>query len=455
MAFAALALEQAVVGDLVQHLVLEGVFAHAVERGVLGAAPPARAAPARAARPAACASMRGQRLVPEHEADHRGLLQRQLLGRRQAVQPRLQHAGQRRRHVRGQQLVGRPRVQRSPPVTIAPSSISILHQLFHVERVAFGAAGDQLAQRGGHRRRRRCSSSSASSRLARLSSGCRSMRWWARLGRAQSGGARTASAASGRAPASARRGCTCAQVVDEVERAVVGPVQVVEQQHDGGAALRRGHGGSTCAAAWKARLRICRASSTDAPDVRAVGEVQADQVAQQMGMRLGLGPSSARTAAPGRASSLRLARCLRRRSSAICSRQASRSRSRPIGLACVCGWARPWNRQNVLGPRLGPVLELVEQPALADAGLADHRDRGIAARHDRRWKASCSCSSSASRADHAGLDAFDAARGDAEGARLGALHQVGGERLVDALDLHRRLRLDVEHAAHMAHRCRG
>jgi hypothetical protein len=46
--------------------------------------------------------------------------------------------------------------------------------------------------------------------------------------------------------------------------------------------------------------------------------------------------------------------------------------------------------------------------------------------------------------DHARLDAFDAARGNPKGARLGALHQVGDDGSIYALDLERRLGLYIK-----------
>ena len=82
---------------------------------------------------------------------------------------------------------------------------------------------------------------------------------------------------------------TVGEVVQEVERAVVGPVQVFELQHDralpfaASPQTRR----NICAAAWKARLRICLGVVLDAADVAAVAEVEADQVAQQVGVGLG------------------------------------------------------------------------------------------------------------------------------------------------------------------------
>ena len=58
-------------------------------------------------------------------------------------------------------------------------------------------------------------------------------------------------------------------------------------------------------------------------------------------------------------------------------------------------------------------------------------------------------------ADHARLDAFDAARGDAKRARLGAQHEVGDDRLVHALDLD--AAAAARHRTRRAHggRCRG
>ena len=103
-AFAPVALEHGVVGDLVQQLVAEQRIraAYLRCRGAAFAAARARAAPAPANVARARARCR-QRLVPEHRADDAGLLQRAPLGRRQAVETRLQHAGERGRHLGHQQ----------------------------------------------------------------------------------------------------------------------------------------------------------------------------------------------------------------------------------------------------------------------------------------------------------------------------------------------------------------
>ena len=52
-------------------------------------------------------------------------------------------------------------------------------------------------------------------------------------------------------------------------------------------------------------------------------------------------------------------------------------------------------------------------------------------------------------ADHLRGHAFDAARADAEGPWLGAQDEVALHRRVDALDRQRRLRVDLEQAAHL------
>ena len=51
--------------------------------------------------------------------------------------------------------------------------------------------------------------------------------------------------------------------------------------------------------------------------------------------------------------------------------------------------------------------------------------------------------------DHLRLDPLEAAVGDAKGARLGAHHEIAAHRDGDPLDLDRRLRLDIEDAAHV------
>ena len=90
-----------------QDLVAKGVLAQAIERGVRLAAARARASTSDGKASLALRIERDQRLVPEDRADHAGLLQRELLGGGQAVEPRLQHARQRGRHLGREQLARR------------------------------------------------------------------------------------------------------------------------------------------------------------------------------------------------------------------------------------------------------------------------------------------------------------------------------------------------------------
>ena len=118
------------------------------QRGVRLAVARARAAPA----PAGVRALRverGQRLVPEHRADHAGLLQRALLG---GGRPSSRACSTPVRV--GGTLVASSlsalSVQRSPPVLDRALVDQHLDQLFHVEGIALGAAGDELAQRCGN-----------------------------------------------------------------------------------------------------------------------------------------------------------------------------------------------------------------------------------------------------------------------------------------------------------------
>ena len=74
---------------------------------------------------------------------------------------------------------------------------------------------------------------------------------------------------------------------------------------------------------------------------------------------------------------------------------------------------------------------------------------------NRRLKAACSGSSSASRPIICVCHAFDAARADAEAARLGARDEVALDGVVDALDRQRRLAPRPRTGRAPARRCRG
>jgi hypothetical protein len=61
-------------------------------------------------------------------------------------------------------------------------------------------------------------------------------------------------------------------------------------------------------------------------------------------------------------------------SSAMRKRHAKTSRRSPKGWPCPCGVARTAKEDEALRARIAPAGELVQQAALAEAGVADHRD---------------------------------------------------------------------------------
>ena len=105
--------------------------------------------------------------------------------------------------------------------------------------------------------------------------------------------------------------------------------------------------------------------------------------------------------------------------------------------------------------QLDPVLELVQQPRLADAGVADHRHAPclgcghdpveLAPQHVELWPP----------ADHPRLDTFDAARRHPEAPLLDAADEVHADGVRLALHEHRFERLDVEDAPDVAVRVVG
>ena len=242
-------------------------------------------------------------------------------------------------------------------------------------------------------------------------------------------------------------------MLQKVERAVVGPVQVFELQHDRAAAVR-------CVAGRKAAEHLRRGVEgavadlpgvvLDATDVAAVAEVQTDQVAQQVGVRLGhVGALDSPEQRNEPVVNLPFGGV---DAVAVADLQPSGDDVAQQAVGLVLGQRVGTALEDVerLGPGFTPGLELVEQPALAQAGLADHGDQRRPALNEQAQEGALQCGEFTIAADHARLDTLDAAAGNAKRARLGAPHQVGGDGLVDALHRDAVLRLDLEHAAHVA-----
>ena len=438
------ALEQRVVGHLMQDLVPERVLAHVVEARVL--VRQSKFTPHQGRQRLRCGRVEGgERVVPEHQADHAGLLQREPLGAGQAVQAGLQHAGQGGRHRRGHEA---RRMQR--PVLCAGLDRALvdqhLDQLFHVERVAFRAADDQLAQRGRH------FGQLLQQLVGELLAVALVERHQVDAQVRRAAGDALGTALEQRRARQAQHqqrhiAVDVGQVGQELERSVVGPVQVVELQQqrrrlaraDPPQHLRGGVEG-----AGADLLRVVE----DALHVPAVAEVEADQMPEQVGVRLRqVGPvvgdeerhqallelvlghphavAVADLQVPGQ----------------HVAQQAERAALRlRVGAALEARGRRRERRE--------PALELVQQPALADARVGHHRDGGVAAIGIQPFDRSLQRLQFRVAADHAGLDAFDPARAAAQAARLGPHDEVGDDRLAHALDHQRRLRLDLEHAAH-------
>jgi hypothetical protein len=188
----------------------------------------------------------------------------------------------------------------------------------------------------------------------------------------------------------------------------------------------------------------------DADDVATCAEVDADQVAEhvRIGLRhrravvvleqapdtlLDLPPRDLRAVGVGDLEPLR-------------EEVAQQS----VGLASRLRVGPAAEQLEPLGPRLGPVLEFVEKPALPHPGVGDdsYRDQGAFAAHAKEGLLQLRELGVA--ADHSRLDALDAASGHAEGARLREEHEVRDDGLVHALHDQRLLRFDGEHAAHVA-----
>ena len=322
-----------------------------------------------------------------------------------------------------------------------------LDQLFHVEGVALGAADDQLAQRGGDRREL----------LQQFAGECLSD---ARIERAQvdalvlDAAAPVAAALEQGRPGQAEHehrhvAIDLGEMDEEVERAVVGPVQVVELEHDRCAGLRRD-------AAKHLRRGVERAVAdlagvaADAAQVAAVAEVEPDQVAEQVGVRLRhlgafVGFEQRRDA--GFDLAFRDGDAV-----AVADLQAPREdvAQQPIGLVARQRIGAALEDAERLGPGVAPGVELAEQPALAQAGVADDGDHRQPALAEQALERTLQHAELGVAADHPRLDTLDAAAGDAKGARPGAQYEVGGDGLVDALQVDRVLCLHVEHAAHVA-----
>ncbi len=121
-----------------------------------------------------------------------------------------------------------------------------------------------------------------------------------------------------------------------------------------------------------------------------------------------------------------------------------------IGHALQVGRGPSLEVTHPLRPQFDPVIELVEQAALAQAGVADDGDAAAFGGGHNRAERFLQRGQFGVAADHARLDALDAAGGGAEGARLGPQHDIDRHRLLPAAYGQRAERLHVEDTTHVA-----
>ena len=342
----------------------------------------------------------------------------------------------------GQQLVG----DHAPTFRAGDDDAVVdqhAHQFLDEIRNALGAAGEQVAQRSGHgfepaqqgvgefaatALRQRCQVDALVVRLAAAPQ--RAVLEQRRAGQTQHHHGHVA----------ARLG----KVVDEVERALVGPVQVVQQERD-----RR-----AVALVQQPEVLGQRVERTvaqlpgivgDAGDVRAVAVVEADQVADQCRLLGG-------ALAEPRAQPLRELGLSHGLGVAIEDLEAPGEKVAQQAVGHVVAIRSGAALEEHHGPRAQcqPVAELEQQAALADAGVTDHRRQRQAAFLDRALERINQLGEFQLAAHHAGLDALDAPVRHPERPGFGAVHEVAAHRLGNALDRDRRLLRDIEHPAHMA-----
>ena len=326
---------------------------------------------------------RRQRGLPEDRSEHGSLLQRQPLVSRQRPQARLQHAAQRGR----QGLQGKPVCLQHPVQAFTRHRVQHalvqqhLQQLFHEKWVAVSALHQQRLQR----RRRQ---------LKRCQQRLRQQRAVGRRQRQQRhtgvGGVQATRppllqrGPRGQQHEGGHAHVACRQAAHVVQAGVVGPVCVVQAQQQWQAAAdshgAQQHGGGV----QRALADLC-ALLRNAAHVRAVAEIEAQQMAQHL--RFGHGRFSIQRAVQPGCDAGCEAFSRQRRGVAVGQHQrvADQVAQRGVGHAFLLRTALRLQPQRAL--RLGqrPRLPLAENAALAKTGVA-HQGHGRHGRHWRHWR---------------------------------------------------------------------
>ena len=233
------------------------------------------------------------------------------------------------------------------------------------------------------------------------------------------------------------------QLGHEVERTVIGPVQVVEQ-HDQWRVVARRKPAQHFPGGLERAVADLPAVTQHAAQQWAGREVEPDQVAEQVRRQLAFVLEQRRHAvdelAPRELQAVAVGDLEAPRDQV--AQQSVRSQH-PVGLGSA--------EQQPERPRmrLQCILKLGQQATFAEAGIADD-DESLQPTFDQhRLEALVERRQLSRSPDHRRLQPVDAARGHAEGARLDTLHEVSQEWLVVALDGERRLLFDVEHTANV------
>ncbi len=389
---------------------------------------------------------RRERRGPEHRADHTRLLQRQPLRAGQAVEPRLQHAGERRRYRVGLQ----PRSVELPAVGAGAQRALVdqhLHQLFHVERIAFGARDQQRLQLVRHARQPL--QQFGRELHARLGVERLQLDAPARPGLTPAGPA-FEECRPGEPDHEHRQPVRLARdEVEQVERSVVGPVQVVEREQQRRAARRGERAERSRHRVERARAQLRRVVQ-DAGNMPARRKVETEQVSDDVRMRLG--EVGAVGALEQRHDALLDLAARQRRRVAVVDREpggehvAQQAEGLALGL-----WVG--TRAHALagfGAPADPALELGQQPALAEAGLADDEHPLMPPGAVQPPPGLPQRLQLGLAADEPGVQPLHTTRPGAVGTRQCAPHEPGDDRPVDPLDEDRVLCLQLEGAPHLA-----
>ena len=406
---------------------------------------------------------RSQQGLPEHRAHHGGLLQGQSLRGGQHVQLGLQHAVQ-----RGWQAGRVDRALQTPAwAGVARRSVCLcrqgldaplgdqrLQQLFHEEGIAAGPVNQQLVQRRhGNRVVVGHGTQGCQQAVGQGLAGLQTQRLQVDavvLGRGPAGLALVQpGAGQGQHQHRLRRaGVAVRQALDETEAGGVRPVQVVQQQNQG-QALLAAQPDQQFGQSAEGTLANLSTLLGNAPQVRTVREVQAQQVAKHMGIgfsgrtvgvvcQIGRDRGSEPVPRDGRAVAVGQVQCL-------ADEVVQQGERQSLGLG-PGAYPQPQGLGRITVQAVLPVLQ---QPRLAQARLGHHADQpragarcpqclpsgvqlcqGTVAAHQWRVQAS-----------HATAQC---------GCTLGVAtgHQPGGQGRIVTFDLQRRLVHQIEQALH-------